>query len=170
MSGSKFVPICGPVVADTAYMDGVLVARDVSISLPEVVPATVDLTAMGTFTMPVWQLIQHLEAIITRIGLDKGLRSHLTPDMKPLEVRWVQTITEADGTTRNAGCKAFLKGIPANLPGINLDMGSTTEQQNKIALTRYNLFVDGVEMWLIDRLAGIVRIDGKNYADLNSML
>ena len=49
MAGA-FVNICGPVVADTAYSNGSLVARDVAITLPEVTPLTADLQAMGTFT------------------------------------------------------------------------------------------------------------------------
>lgn len=167
---STFVNVSGPVVADTAYMDGKLVARDVGLTLPEVLPQTADLSIMGTFTMPIWQLIQHMEAQLTKVGLDKGLVSSIRPDMKPVEYRWVQTVTDANGKTRNVGCKAFLRGIPANLPSVDLTVGSISEHPIKIALTRYNLFVDGEEMWLIDRLAGIVRIGGKDYADLDSML
>lgn len=165
-----FVNINGPVVADTVYSDNTLVARDVSVTLPTVTPMTADLSAMGTMTMPIWQLIEHMEATITKIGIDKGLRSMLKPDMKPLEVRWVQTITDANGITKNVGCKAFLRGIPSNLPELGLEVGSASEQPATIAVTRYNLFVDGEEMWLIDRLSGIVRIGGKDYADLTSML
>ena len=50
----SFVNICGPVVADTIYSDGKLVARDVSVTLPEITPMTADLQAMGTFSIPIW--------------------------------------------------------------------------------------------------------------------
>lgn len=167
---SKFVNICGPVVADTVYSENKLVARDVSATLPAVTPMTADLPAMGTLSMPVWQLIENMEAAINKIGLDMGLRSIITPDMKPLELRWVQTVTDANGRNRNVGCKAFLRGIPNKLPEIGLEVGSAIEHEVTIALTRYNLFVDGVEMFLIDRLAGKVRIAGKEYANMDSML
>ena len=72
---STFVPISGPVLADTVYCDNKLTARDVAISLPEVVPMTVDLPAMGTFSMPVWQRLEHMEAGITKIGIDNGFRN-----------------------------------------------------------------------------------------------
>ena len=166
----SFVNICGPVVADTAYSKGVLVARDVALTLPAVEPATADLAAMGTWTIPIWSLIEQMEASITKIGLDKGMRSMLTPEMKDFEFRWVQTVTDANGNTKNVGCKAFLRGIPTTLPEVGLEVGSPTEHSVPISLTRYNLIVDGEEMWLIDRLSGIVRINGKNYADLSSML
>ena len=167
---AKFVNICGPVVADTVYSDNQLVARDVAATLPEVAPVTADLQMMGTFSMPVWQLIEHMEAAITKIGVDLGLRSLIKPNMKPLELRWVQTVTDANGSTKNVGCKAFIKGIPMKLPEIGLEIGSASENEATIGLIRYQLYVDGSEMWLIDRTAGIVRIAGVDYANMDSML
>lgn len=166
----KFVNICGPVVGTTAYCEGALVARDTAITLPEVTPVTADLQAMGTYSLPIWQLIENMETAITKIGADMGLRALIKPDMKPLEFRWVQTVTDANGTTKNVGCKAFIKGIPNKIPGIGVTVGEASENECTIATTRYNLFVDGQEMFLIDRLAGIVRIAGTNYGDMNSML
>lgn len=168
---SAFVNICGPVVADTAYSDGQLVARDVAISLPEVTPMTADLQVMGTLSLPVWQLIENMEASITKIGVDLGLRALIKPDMKPLEFRWVQTVTDANGVTKNVGCKAFIRGIPNKIPAIGLEVGSASENEVTVTVTRYNLFVNGTEAFLIDRLAGICRIAGKDYAgDLNNLL
>lgn len=161
---SVFVNVNGPVVADTVYYGDTLVARDVSVTLPEVAPQTADLVAMGTLSMPIWQLIDHMEAAITKIGIDMGLRSLITPAMKMFEFRWVQTVTDADGVTKNVGCKAFIKGIPNKIPGIGLEVGSVSENEVTIAVTRYLLNVDGKEMFLIDRLAGIVRVNGTDYA------
>ena len=167
---AKFVNICGPVIGTTVYSNGKLVARDTAITLPEITPVTADLAAMGTFSLPIWQLLENLETAITSIGVDMGLRELIAPDMKPLEFRWVQTVTDANGATRNVGCKAFIKGIPNKIPGIGVTVGEASENETTIATTRYNLFVDGQEMFLVDRLAGIVRIAGKNYADMNSLL
>ncbi len=167
---SKFVNISGPVIGVTVYVNNKLVARDTAITLPEVTPVTADLSAMGTLSLPIWQLIENMETAITKIGVDLGLRSIIKPDMKPLEFRWVQTVTDANGTTKNVGCKAFITGIPNKIPGIGLTVGETSETECTIATTRYNLFVDGHEMFKIDRLAGIIRIAGKDYAKLNSLL
>lgn len=165
-----FVNICGPIVADTVYSDGKLVARDVAITLPEVVPITADLQAMGTMTMPIWQLLENMETAITKIGVDMGLRTLIKPDMKPLEIRFVQTVTDANGVTKNVGCKAFIKGIPNKIPGIGITVGEASEGETTLMTTRYGLFVDGEEMFLIDRLAGVNRIAGVDYGDIASML
>lgn len=167
---SVFVNICGPIVADTVYSDGKLVARDVGVTLPEVTPQTADLPAMGTMSMPIWQLIENMETAITKIGVDLGLSALIKPDMKPIEIRFIQTVTDANGNTKSVGCKAFIKGVPNKIPGIGVSIGENSENEVTIMTTRYNLFADGKEMFLIDRLAGIVRIDGKDYADISSML
>jgi phage tail tube protein FII len=166
-----FIPINGPVVADTAYVENTLVARDVAITLPEVTPVTADLAAMGTFSMPIWQLLENMETTLTKIGLDMGLSSLIRPSMKPLEFRWVQTQTDANGVAKEVGCKAFIRGIPNKIPGIGIAVGEAGENEITFSTSRYVLFVDGREVIYIDRFSGIVRIDGEDYtATANSML
>ena len=166
-----FVPINGPVVADTVYCDNKLVARDVSATLPEVTATTADVQAMGTLSLPIWQLIENMETAITKIGVDLGFASLIKPDMKAIELRWVQTVTDANGNTKNVGCKAFIKGVPNKIPGVSLEIGSAIEGEVTLTTTRYNLFVDGKEICLIDKLSGICRINGKDYAgDIGSLL
>ena len=60
---------------------------------------------------------------------------------------------------------------PNKIPGVGLEVGATIEGEITFATTRYNLFVDGKEICLIDKLAGICRINGKDYAgEIGSML
>lgn len=166
-----FVNICGPVVADTAYVDNKLVARDVGYTLPEVTPVTVDLQAMGTMSLPIWQLLENMEATITKIGIDMGLRAIIKPEPMNLELRWVQTVTDSSGATKNVGCKAFLRGTPSSIPGIGGEIGSASENEVTYTVTRYQLIVDGTEMWCIDRMAHVLRIAGKDYySGVNNML
>ena len=157
----NFVPKNGPVVANTVYCDNVLVARDVAVTLPEITAMTVDIQAMGTMSVPVWPLIDNMETTINMIGVDSRLRRVIKPDMKPLEFRWVQTVTDANGKTKNVGCKAFIKGQPNKIPGISLEVGSQSEGEVTIMTTRYNLLVDGKETLLIDRITGVCTIAGK---------
>ena len=160
---AAFLNIVGPIVANTAYVDNQLVARDVSTTLPEVTPITSDVQAMGTLSLPIWQLIENLELAITKIGVDMGLRSMIKPEPMSLELRWAHTVTDANGATRNIGCKAFMRGIPNKIPGIGVTIGEAAENECTYTLTRYQLVADGVEIMLIDRLAGILRIAGKDY-------
>lgn len=166
----KTTDVCGPVSGCTTYHDGVLTGRDVAVELPEIVPLTADVNLMGTYTMPIWALIEHMVATFTKIGVDKGLGKMLRPGNRTIEVRWAQPCLDASGKSKTIGCKAFLTGEVSKIPSISLEVGSAVELPAEFGLTRYNLFADGKELCLIDRLAGIVRIDGVNYADLSAYL
>ena len=153
----------GPILADTVYVNGKLVAKDATITLPSVTPTTADFKAMGTMTMPILGQIEAMEASITKVGVDLGLKSMVRLESKTLEIRWAQDVKTSDGSTRTEGCKAFLRMTPKTIPGLSVDPGNTSENEITLAVSRYQLFVDGVEYWLIDQLNQIMRIDGVDY-------
>lgn len=159
-----FVPICGPVVANTVYSENELVGKDVGVTLPEVTPQTADLEALGTFSVPMWNRLEDMETAITKIGADLGMKKMLSGNKVSMEIRFVQTVTQADATIKNIGCKAFLTLIPKSIPGVELAVGEATENEMTYSTLRYQLYVDGEEMWCVDRLAGICRINGVDYA------
>ena len=166
-----FVPICGPVVADSIYVDGKLVARDVAVTLPEVAATTYEIQAMGVMTMPDWSRLADMETTVSKNGIDKNLALMSTPGAKRLEIRGVQPVTDAGGNIRNVGFKAEIVGYSNKIPSLGVSVGDPTESELTYATTRYRLFVDNEEMWCLDRLAYICRIDGIDYADkINSLL
>ena len=166
-----FVPITGPIVADTVYANNALVAKDVGATFPEVTPITADLQVMGTLSLPVWQLLEDMELAITKIGTDMGLANMMKAEAMNLEFRWVHTSTDANGITKNVGCKAFFKAMPKVLPGVEFAVGEASENEATFTILRYQVFIDGQEAWLIDRLASIVRIAGNDYTtNVNSLL
>ena len=65
--------IKGPVIADTVYESGQLVAKDVAFTLPSLEFLTTDVQAMGNMTVPLVGLLENMELSITKIGIDKGL-------------------------------------------------------------------------------------------------
>lgn len=166
-----FVDICGAIVADTTYVNNVLAAKDVEATLPEMAPVAAEVQAMGTMSLHIWQLIENMELAITKIGVDKGLRSMITPETQSLEMRFVQNMTDANGITKQKGCKAFFKCVPTKIPGIAVTVGEASSNELTFTVMRYQLFVDGEELFLVDRLAGIVRVAGTDYTKtMNSLL
>ena len=160
----------GPILADTVYVDGVLSAKDVTITLPAVTLMTADFKAMGTYTAPMTGQIEAMEASITKIGVDYGLRNIVKLQSKTLEVRWAQDVKYADGSSKTEGCKAFMR-VPKLIPGLSVDPGNLSENEITLAVSRYQLFVAGTEFWLIDQLNTIMRVDGVDYVkDLRSVL
>ena len=76
------------------------------------------------------------------------------------------------GEGKVVGCKAFLRGVPkVAVPSIEVETGSEIELEIPFSISRYQLFVDGKEIILVDKLAGICRINGTDYAEqVNSLL
>lgn len=167
---AAFVPKVGPVTGCTVYIDNQLKARDTSVTLPEITPTTADVQAMGTMTVPVWQLLENMEMTFTKVGIDMGFRSCLKAGVTSLEVRFTQTVIDAQGQQKTVLCKAFCRGTLGTIPGIGLEVGSAVENELTYHLSRYNLFVDGQEAVLVDRLAGIVKIGGEELtSDLSGL-
>ena len=165
-----FMPIKGAIVSDTTYVDNVLAAKDVSFTLPSLTAMTTDIPAMGTMTMPQWGLLEDMESSVTKIGVDLGFCSLVEPKTKTVEHRWIQTVTDANGNTSQELCKAFLRCIPKVIPELSVELGSSIEADIPFAVTRYQLFVAGREMVFADRLAGKLRVNGKDYSGITDQL
>lgn len=159
------------VVADTCYCDNKLVARDVSVTLPAVTFLTSEVNAMGTMSVVLAGLIEDMELAITKIGIDLGLGKMVTPTKHNFEFRWAQNVLKANGSSVPEGCKAFITGVPKGIPGIGLEIGSASENEITAGVSRYQLYCGGKELFCIDRLSQICRINGKDYyKDISSIL
>lgn len=160
----------GPILASKVLCNKEEVAENVTISLPEVAFQTVEFQAMGALELPI-PLTDALEAGITSIGFDKGLYGMLGLEHNTYEFRWVQNVTKKSGEQVKIGCKAFIKGIAKGIPGGDLGVGESFEGAITMAVTRYQLYIDGEEVVLIDKLKNKLKINGKDYAEeINNLL
>ena len=163
--------IRGPVVADTVYESGELVAKDVTAKFPGLEFLTTDVKAMGNMTVPLVGLLENMELAITKIGVDKGLSRLIRLKPLDLEFRWVQDVVKSDGTVKAEGCKAFIKAIPLSTPELEVEPGNATEAESKYTVTRMEIFGDGDQLICVDRLAGKLVIDGVDYYnDISNLL
>ena len=168
---ANWLDIKGPVVADTVYSDNVLVAKDVAFTLPALTFLTADVQAMGTMSVPLVGLLEHMELAITKIGIDSGLSRMNRLQKQSFEFRWVQNVTKADGSQSVEGCKAFVRTMPGNMPGIGVEVGSATENEMTYGVTRVQIYANGVEIMCVDRLSQILRVNGKDYmSEVNNLL
>lgn len=166
-----FLNINGAIVADTVYVENVLSAKDVEVTFPEITPMMAEIEAMGTMSLPIWNRLENMLLTVTKIGLDKGLGAMLKAALKTMEFRFPQQTVDQNGNVKVVACKAFVKCMPNSIPGIGIVPGETSSNETNHTVTRYQMFIDGEEAWLIDRLAGIVRIGGVDYAkEVQSML
>lgn len=155
----------GPVLADTCYVNGVLVGRDINMTLPEIAFETSDVNASGTVSLPVPTRTDDMELSITKTGEDLGLLA-LTAAADgaiPIEARWTKNVTDRMGKSRVEGGRAFMRAIPKVFPSIELEPGEQSEHEMTYTVLRYQVFINGVEYCCIDKLNHICRIKGKDY-------
>ena len=159
------------VLADSLYVDKTKAAEDVSFELPSLALQTADLQAMGTLSLPIAGLLDDMTMTITKIGVDKGYGSMNKLKKMAMEFRWVQDKVNASGDVKHVGRKAFPKVVPQEIPGISVEVGSATELGGTYTVLRYQLYVDGAEVLLVDRLNQILKINGVDYmADIKKLL
>lgn len=160
-----FVEKSAAVTGVTVYIDNVLVARDCTVSTPEIAAMTADVQASGTYTVPLWPLLENMELAFTKIGTDLGLSKALKLGVVQPEIRYTQTQVGADGGTRTVLVKEFYRGVQTKIPGSDIEVGNPTENENTINVSRMQRFVDGVETLLVDRFKPQLRSNGVDYID-----
>ena len=159
------------IVADTVYSDNKLVGKDVNFTLPGISMQSAEIKAMGTMSVPIVGLMDDMELAITKIGVDQGLSRLSRLEKQNLEFRWAQSVVKSDGYTGVEGCKAFVRAFPKTLPGMGVEVGSAPENELTYGVSRLQIFCGGKEFLLVDRLAGKLRIDGKDYMQpVNNLL
>lgn len=160
---ANWLDIKGPVVADTVYVDNVLVAKDTAFTLPGIAFLTADVQAMGNMSVPLIGLLENMELAITKIGIDNGLSRMNKLNKQNFEFRWVQNVVKSDGSTTVEGCKAFVRTMPGAFPETGVEVGSAPEHENTYNVTRMQIYANGDEVVCVDRLSQILRINGVDY-------
>ena len=162
MAGWKDLP--GGVVASTVYSDGALISRNATVTLPEVSNVTAEIRAGGTVEVPITGQVEAMEMTVTQNAADEGLGDLAAPGSHSVEVRWVQDELSNDGGMRTVGYKAFMRCYSKTIPGVSVEVGSLSENECTLGVTRYQLFRDGSEILCIDQLNGIYKVNGTDYA------
>lgn len=160
---AQWLDIKGPVVADTVYADGTLVAKDVAFTLPGIEFLTADVQAMGNMSVPLVGLLENMELAITKIGMDNGLSRMNSLKKQNFEFRWVQNVVKNDGSFTTEGCKAFVRTMPGTFPETGVEVGSAPEHENTYNVTRIQVYANGEEILCVDRLSQILRVNGEDY-------
>lgn len=160
---ASWLDIKGPVVADTVYDGGQLVAKDTSFTLPGIELVTATVQAMGNLDVPLIGLLENMQVTINKIGMDKGLGRMNRLEKHNFEFRWVQNVVKADGSETVEGCKAFVRTMPASSPELGAEVGSALEGETTYNVTRMQIYIGNYEYCCVDRLNQILRIDRKDY-------
>ena len=155
----------------TFYKDNKRILDNVEITVPEVEFTTIEVEGLGKIEVPNYASIEQLDLSLKYNGTSEKDVKFVTPGLNTLEFRFVDGFIGENGKTINKGCKLFAKGYPKTIPSLSVVKGEQSEKEVTYSVTRMQLMVAGKEIYLIDKLAGIVKIDGKDYTSaINKML
>lgn len=95
-----------------------------------------------------------------------------TPDLHKIELRMArQVINTASGTSTPKSTKVRFTGTPMKVSRGSVERGNPRGASVQYSVQRYEEEENGKEIICIDALAGILRINGKDYAsDINKIL
>lgn len=146
------------------------VTIDAEVTLPSIEHPTSTIQAMGD-TDIVDQT--RVNSMTTNISCETGVLSAklFGYGVQNYVIRFAQEMKEASGNFRLVPFVAYVSGTVQSDGGDQLTPGNNTTKQLTINTLKYRLLCDGQEIKYIDKLAGILRINGKDYREeLNSML
>lgn len=167
----KFLDKMTVVEAATIYVGGELAGSDYKVTLPDVVPATADVSGlMGTMSIPLLNTLEAMQMTITKVGVDKHTAKMCTPGKKDLLINWVQDKVNSSGDVSPVGCKAQVSCLPKSyMPAADIEVGSTSEFDCTYEVYEYKLTVNGKVLFHVNRLTGTLEAwDGnqlKNYSN-----
>lgn len=172
----KIIDRLGPVKGCTVYAskDGVVDKEpctiDAEVQLPQIVHPTSTVQSMGDMDIPDQTRVNSMTCTIScELGtiqsklLGYGVQSYV--------IQWGQEVEKADGTFDLIPYVAYISGVPSEDVSVMVRPGESTTGTVTIAVTSYRQLCDGKEIRNIDKIKGILKINGVDYREkLNSML
>jgi phage tail tube protein FII len=154
----KFNPI--PVCIDSA-----------EVGLPAIAHPTIESQSMGPIECVDQTRVNALQLTITCEPSIEQSRLH-GYGTKDYMIKWGQEYKKADGTGfALAPFVAYVKGTPVDESGSNVNPGNNTTGTVTVNATYYRLVQNGKVIRYIDKLKGILEINGVDYrAELEKML
>ncbi|RGX53818.1 MULTISPECIES: phage major tail tube protein [Anaerotruncus] len=116
---------------------------------------------MGAFALPISGQVSPMTASISlrAAGSDK---KYFVGDNVDLEVRFVNDCRSTDGALFVAGTKIFMRGHTTKISNGKGEPGSTRDETIEYSVVRYREIVDGEETLLVDQIANVFRVGGKD--------
>lgn len=159
------------VIANLLKRNGKAIAKDVSVEFTLPAFARGEMQNSGTDETPLLMFDGVMEAKITGKGIDKSIVDIGAPVTAKYKLVECQQINLVEGSPAVEQVEYVFKGKGAGPMSHSSSVGEGSDAEYTVVLSRYEEYLNGEEMVLIDRDAGICRIGGIDYfAAKNAML
>ena len=143
---------------------------DAEVSLPQITHPSYTMQCMGDMELADQTRVNAMTtgincepSIIQSKLMGKGVQSYV--------IRWAQEIKRVNGTFDLVPYVAYVSGIPREDVSATVRPGESTQGTLSIDTLKYRLTENGQEIRYVDRLAGILKVNGVDYrSEINSML
>lgn len=151
------------VLANILRREGQQIAKDVAVefTIPQFVRG--EFSNAGTDETPLFIFDGVMEAKITGKGVDGRMVDIASPYSARYKLSEVQQANNVEGDAELDQVQIVFKGKGAGLPSHGSTVGEGYEPEYTIILSRYEQYLNGEELVLIDRDLNICRIHGKDY-------
>lgn len=170
------IDIYGAIKGCTVYAtrDGVVdespCTIDAEVTLPQIVHPSYTMQCMGDMELADQTRVNAMTtgincelSVIHSKLLGKGVQSYV--------IRWAQEVKRDNGVFDLVPFVAYISGIPREDVSATVRPGESTTGTINIDTVKFRLVEDGTEIRYVDRLAGILKINGVDYrAEINAML
>jgi P2 family phage contractile tail tube protein len=158
--------ISGSVIADKLLSDGMEIGDHVSCQLPSIEKATAEMKGagiMGTIDMPMTGQFNSMVFVINTRSINKNSVELIKPGPQRLELRFLRDVLQSDGTMIPQGTKIFITGINKKYDPGKVERATTMDGSTEFEVLRYRQVIEGRETLLIDKLANVFKVNGKDY-------
>ena len=143
---------------------------DADVSLPQIAHPSYTMQCMGDM-----EIADHtrINAMTTGINCELGVIQSkiLGKGVRSYVIRWAQEVKRDNGVFDLVSFVAYISGTPREDVSATVKPGENTTGTVNIDTLKYRLVENGKEIRYIDRLAGILKINGVDYrAEINAML
>ncbi len=149
------------------YEDGVEFLGMADIQLPEMSPATTEVSGAGIagkFTAPFIGQMEPLTLTLNFKTIDENATRLLEPRSHMIDVRGSQQVWNASlGVFEEQAVKAVMTVIPTKNADGKLAPSSPTEGSLEFAASYYALYLDGVQQKEFDQFNYIYKVNGTDY-------
>lgn len=140
------------------------IANATSITIPDIERPTTEIKGagvMGSWNMPISGQVSPMSVSLTvrAAGADKKT---LAAEEVDLELRFATDCRASDGSLFTSGTKIFFKGYLTKIGGGKGEVGSTRDETFDYSVVRYREIVDGEETLLVDQIANVFRVGGRD--------
>lgn len=159
----------GSVVASKLRDGDKLIGEHVAVELPEISMSTQDFKGagiMGTMNLPTTGQIDSMECKVSRRGLSANAVELERPGTHKLSLTFSQDYLTSAGETVPKGSKINVLGTYKSSGGGSVEDGEPYESDVTYEVLRYEIYIDGKEILLIDKRARIHRVNGVDYMEL----